>query len=137
MRSGEQPGRGTDGAGILILTHGPLGAALLESVSLLCLGTENIHVLCLGKQDDEESYSHQVEQMLSANPSEWIVLIDLYGGTPYRIVQQLKQHIPSISAITGVNIPMLMEAISLREAMSAGRVVRKLEKVGKGGILLV
>ncbi|MDL2220122.1 hypothetical protein LJC55_00420 [Eubacteriales bacterium OttesenSCG-928-N14] len=122
--------------GILLLTHGPLGMAMIESLRMLCLGTKNVVTLCLEEDDSFESYHTRILEILLSYPAGCIVMIDLYGGRPSEHIRAyLSEQGMSCHAITGVNMPMLIEAIALRGSMSNEKLVGELEQIGKMGIV--
>lgn len=120
--------------GIIILSHGPLAGALIESMKLIYGETDNLASLELQEGDSTEEFYEEIATVYEAMPPNSVFLIDLFGGSPFNQVTLygLKKGI-QLKAITGVNLGMLLEAVSLRNA--GGDFSEKLEQIGKDGVM--
>ncbi|MBC8587062.1 PTS sugar transporter subunit IIA [Paratissierella segnis] len=122
--------------GIIILTHGPLAISLVESVEMLCLKVENLAAFSLDENDAPEYYHDEFIKALNAFPKSSIVLLDLFGGTPCnQLVVHMKKNEATCLALTGVNMPILVEAISLRGMYKGNGLLKELKKIGNEGIV--
>ena len=117
--------------GILIVSHGTFGESLIHCASHV-LGRRPLFLRQLGVtvHDDPEAL-HPVAADLIRFLDQGqgvLVLTDLFGATPSNIAARLL--VPGqVEGIAGVNLPMLMRALTYREEPLA--VV--IEKAASGG----
>jgi len=102
--------------GILIITHGTLGESLIHSASHVmgALPMQLAHV-GVGMDDDPQLVLPQAIKLLRGldQGSGVLVLSDVYGATPSNIACRLL--IPGkIEGVAGVNLPMLVRALTYR-----------------------
>ena len=122
--------------GILIVAHGAFGEALIHSASHV-LGKRPLRVRQVGVtvHDDPEAILPQATDLVrQLNDGEGVlVLTDIYGATPGNIALRLL--VPgSVEGISGVNLPMLIRALTYRE-QGLALVVEKALSGGTEGVL--
>lgn len=118
--------------GILVLTHGPFGEDLLKTASGIMHETGLSTSLNLSRRLDfptlRKKVADAIEQMNT--PDGVLVLIDAYGGTSYNTsLPLLKTH--KIALVTGVNLPMVLSALSNRHRMSLDALAKKVSEDAK------
>lgn len=121
--------------GVLIVTHGNFGKELLRSAELIMGEQENVRTLSLNHGDDvEELYSSVNEELELLDEGEGVlVLTDLFEGSPYTaVVNSIKK--ACFESLTGVNLPMLMEALDSRANSNIKDLACKAYKSGVKGI---
>ena len=107
-------------AGILIVAHTPLASALLEFVEhVFGQVPDDVYALNVPPHEDAKitlkKLNGLIEQMKSNQ--EILVLTDLMGATPSNVASRLASQPGNrlnIQIITGVNLPMLLRAVSHR-----------------------
>lgn len=102
--------------GFLIITHGTLGESLLHCASHI-LGSRPRQLAQIGitPQDDPQQIGIQaLRTVRSLDDGDGVVIFtDIYGGTPSNIATRLL--IPGkVEGVAGVNLPMLIRALSYR-----------------------
>jgi PTS system ascorbate-specific IIA component len=117
--------------GILIVAHGAFGEALIHSASHV-LGKRPLRVRQVGLtvHDDPEAILPQARDLVRQldEGDGVLVLTDIYGATPGNIALQLL--VPGrVEGVAGVNLPMLIRALTYREQGLA----LALEKALSGG----
>lgn len=122
---------------IILVTHGELGACLLKSAELIAGKQDDVKAFSLGRGDDIQEFSKKVEQAIKelTQKSEVLVLTDLFGGSPSNIVAaNLKEY--NFKCLAGVNLPMLLEALSSRKRsdISVDELVKICIDTGANGI---
>ena len=122
--------------GILIVAHGAFGEALIHSASHV-LGKRPLRVRQVGVtvHDDPEAILPQATDLVrQLNDGQGVlVLTDIYGATPGNIA--LKLLVPgSVEGISGVNLPMLIRALTYRE-QGLAMVVEKALSGGTDGVI--
>ena len=104
---------------ILLVSHGALAAAMLESAEMIAGPQEGVKALCLSPEDAPESFRERVAAVLEEWKAEDVlVLSDIRSGTPFNAAGSLMQEYP-FRHISGVNLAMLIEALMDRDDMSA------------------
>ena len=122
--------------GILIISHGALGDSLIHAASHV-LGARPVAVRELGVtvRDDPELVLPRAQDLvreLDAGDGV-LVLTDVYGATPGNIAMRLLEK-GRVEGIAGVNLPMLVRALTYRNEPLA-RVVEKALAGGVAGVL--
>ena len=124
---------------IVVITHGNLAKALVET-SKLIIGDEcEIDTIGLFLGDNPEEFKTSVSNLIDKNLTEegLLVFSDLYGGTPANSIM-LKMNelkIPDkLMCFVGVNLPILLEAISLSRFMKIDEVSTHIEDISAGSI---
>ncbi len=124
--------------GILILTHGNFAEGILQSVELIIGKQDNRQAIGLYPGESIESFNEKVWNSAKQLSEKGDVLIftDLFGASPYNAVALNRNKFEGIElrCITGVNLPMLIEAFSNRKNSVIDDVVEKCMKTGKDGI---
>ncbi|WP_130870588.1 PTS sugar transporter subunit IIA [Intestinimonas massiliensis (ex Afouda et al. 2020)] len=121
---------------IVILTHGELGEALLRSASMV-FGADALcktAAVCLHEGEDPDVYLGRVRETLEQAGDNCLVFVDMYGGTPFNTLVKLsRQRIPW--AVSGVSMPLLLEALNLRNMMSGRELLDAVYGASSEGII--
>ncbi len=112
---------------ILLITHAPLAQAL-RACALHVFADSAADVMALDVEADEspEATLARAQALLGESDMPVLLLTDLFGATPCNVAQRL---VPGRAAqlVAGVNLPMLLRAVSYRheslEAVAARAVV--------------
>lgn len=110
---------------ILIVTHANMAAGILSSVELITGPKKNFTTIGLKAEDTFETFYNEVHDTLAklVNDDGVMVFVDLFGGTPCNVTaaninREIDGKKPNVECITGVNLPMVIEAVSMREFMT-------------------
>jgi mannose/fructose-specific phosphotransferase system component IIA len=100
---------------LLLITHGNLGQSLVECVeNNLQKNCNNIIDIISLNSSDIDLTRKELDIYVNKNKdSEIIILTDLYGASSSNIVKKYTSQ-ESIYAISGLNLPMLMKAVTLK-----------------------
>ncbi|MEQ6359838.1 PTS sugar transporter subunit IIA [Thermoanaerobacter thermohydrosulfuricus] len=125
---------------ILIITHGELATYLLKTAEMI-IGTQDenfIEIINFYPQDSMETLKEKlINQIKKFIGEEILILTDLKGGTPFNVAFLLLKEY-KFYLITGVNLPMLLEILLLKEEEKTGEeVVKKIADIGRDGICIV
>ena len=103
--------------GILIVSHGAFGESLIHSASHV-LGRRPVYLRQLGVtvHDDPDALLPLAEDLIRFldQGDGVLVLTDVFGATPSNIANRLLKP-GRVEGLAGVNLPMLIRAISYRE----------------------
>lgn len=121
--------------GILIVTHGGLGNALIAGAThVLGKPLEQLRALPVSIADQPETLLQQALALLREVDSGQgvLVLTDICGGTPSNIATLLG--VPGrVETVCGANLPMLVRALTYRDQALA-QVVEKAMSGGHEGV---
>jgi PTS system mannose-specific IIA component len=122
--------------GILIVTHRRLGDALIEAAEFI-LGTEALVSVSIDLNESADVLRGKIADGIKKVKSEHGVLIltDMFGGTPSNLSYSFLEE-GHVEVISGVNLPMLIQAASTRDKMNLEELAVKLEEFGKKSISL-
>ena len=127
--------------GICVISHGKLASGLKDSCELI-LG-EQTQFLTLGLRDgdDFEEFKKSVlNSIKQVNHDKGVlVFVDLFGASPYNSVlftfPELISSGIDVRMISGVNLPMIIEACDKRENMDLEELFHKVIHSGKEYII--
>ena len=103
--------------GIFLLTHSAYGEALIQcACHVLNKRPPQIAQLGVAAQDDPLDALPLARDMLKFvdNGRGVLILTDIYGATPANLAMKLLEP-GRVEGVAGVNLPMLLRAISYRE----------------------
>ena len=102
--------------GIFIIAHAPLASALRQCVLHVFPDAGNA-LVALDVQADmapEQTLEQARGLMRQLGTAQTLILVDLFGATPCNVASKLVDGIDS-RLLTGVNLPMLLRALTSRE----------------------
>ncbi|WP_291321370.1 PTS sugar transporter subunit IIA [Desulfonatronospira sp.] len=122
--------------GIILVSHNDFGACLLQAAHTMVGDSGKCCAIGVDvskpMQDIIDQLKQKVKEMDSGHGV--VVLTDMFGGTPTNISLSLLNH-GRIEVITGMNLPMLLKALSCREK-ELGDLAQEIKAAGKQGILV-
>ena len=103
--------------GIIIVTHGNLALELKSAMEHILGIQKNIEIISIKPDDDLEIKKSALGESIKKVDEEngVIILTDMFGGTPSNLAISLLK-IGKIEIISGVNLPMLIKLIGLRDS---------------------
>ena len=122
--------------GIVIVTHGNLGAELLKVLAHVVGCQEKIEVVSIGPEDDmEETRLNILKSVNDVNCGKGaIVLTDMFGGTPSNLAISIMEG-SNIDVIAGINLPMLVKLAIVRSTLTFGEAVDQAKEAGQKYIM--
>jgi PTS system mannose-specific IIA component len=116
---------------IVVVTHGRVAEELVSAARTIQGELPGIVAVPLAWGDDAATAGAAVERAIAEAGGEVLVLTDMFGGTPTNL--SLPFLSPGVEIVTGVNLPMIIKAATLREG-SLSEVARAVRDQGKGAI---
>jgi PTS system mannose-specific IIA component len=118
--------------GIVVVTHGQLAEELVNAARTIVGDIPAIAAVSIGWADDMAVARQAIADALArAGEGPALVLTDMFGGTPTNV--SLPFLSPRVEIVTGVNLPMLIKLVGLREGTLA-EVARVIRDQGKDAI---
>ncbi|MGX7196039.1 PTS sugar transporter subunit IIA [Enterococcus olivae] len=120
---------------IIISGHGQLSVGILDAFEMIFGADQDVQAIPFLKGEGlpqvNEKYTN-VYNSLEEN-KELLILVDVFGGTPYNAAAQLAFGKDNVDILSGVNLPMVLEAAAGKK-QSLTQLVDYLKKVSKDGI---
>ena len=120
--------------GILVVTHGSIGEALLTSATqILGAAPQQVATLSVWRQDDPDDLVLRARELLDGldGGQGVLVLTDIFGATPGNVVSKLLAD-GRIEGVSGVSLPMLLRVITGRNGSLFDAVQRALSGGAEG-----
>ena len=112
--------------GVLVVTHGSIGEALVTSASQI-LGNmpPQVATLSVWRQDDPDDLVLRARELIDTLDAGdgVLVLTDIFGATPGNVVSRLLQD-GRIEGVSGASLPMLLRVLTRRDGSLADAVKR-------------
>ena len=107
--------------GVVLAAHGPLAGALLASTSMILGDLPQVATISLMPGDSLEGLVDRLQAAANeVNTGDGVlILLDMFGGTPANATAFLTQQANDVRAVTGMNLPMLLE--TFMERMNSDR----------------
>lgn len=122
--------------GVLLLTHGSTGQALLDAADhVLGAHQKNARALAILPQDDPTEVLQRAQAELADIEvgAGAIVFVDIFGATPSNIAARLLEP-GRVEGVAGVSLPMLVRAMAYRHLPLEQVVIRAMEAGTRGQI---
>lgn len=120
--------------GIVLASHGELAAGVRQTGSMVFGDQENVAVVSLEPSMGPDDFRAKLEEAVSQleDQEQVLFLVDLWGGTPFNQTSALIKGHDTWAIVTGLNLPMLIEAYSAR--MDASKTAHEIAAhlVGEG-----
>ena len=123
-------------AGVLVVTHGEFGAALLDAAQMIMgqqQGTAAVSVL-VSRGVDEIIAELKAALVKLDSGMGVLVLTDLFGGTPTTLSLSLRK-LGNNEVVAGVNLPMLLKVLQSR-SLPLADMAAQAKAAGQQGIVV-
>ena len=120
--------------GVLIVTHGQIGASLLESASQILDTTPRlVATLGVSRADDPDDLVLRARRLVKQlDEGEGVlVLTDIFGATPGNVIARVLQD-GRIEGVSGLSLPMLLRVLTSRNGSLAAAVQRAVSGGAEG-----
>jgi len=124
--------------GIVIVTHCQLGEALIGAAEFI-IGNrpDSLESVSIDLNENAEKLRNKISQGIKKVEGQEGVLIltDMFGGTPSNLSYSFLEE-GRIEVLSGVNLPILIQAASMRKKMKLDELAANVESFGKKSISL-
>ena len=123
--------------GILVVTHGEFGVCLLKAAESILGVQEQAMALALPPEKSREDLAVEIAAALDKldQGDGVLVLVDLLGGTPCNASLAFSLR-PGREVVTGVSMPVLIEALMGRTRYALEDLAEWVQKKGQEGLVL-
>lgn len=118
---------------IVLVTHGNFGKELIKSAELILGKLQDIYSISLLEGEDPLELATELKTVLSADVNRFLVMTDLFGGSPSNVASRFALQ-ENVSVISGVNLPMLIEAEMARMQGNTNELTEQLIQSASEGI---
>ena len=121
--------------GVVVVTHGQLAVELVNAAETIVGDLPNFFAVSIGWHEDVQDAREEIAAAIEKvrQPGGVLLATDMFGGTPSNLgLTFLEQD--KVEIVTGVNLPMLIKAASMKDAASLTEVARTLREHGKNAI---
>lgn len=118
--------------GIIIVTHGALGTELVSVAEHVVGRQQDLVAIGIGPEDDIEQRRNDIITKIGAvdKGQGVVILTDMFGGTPSNLAISVMKP-EKVEVIAGVNVPMLIKLISVRNTMNVMNAVMTAQEAGR------
>ena len=124
--------------GIVIVTHCQLGEALIGAAEFI-IGSRpaSLESVSIDLNENAEKLRNKISQGIKNVKGQEGVLIltDMFGGTPSNLSYSFLEE-GHVEVLSGVNLPILIQAAGIREKLKLDELAANLESFGKKSISL-
>ncbi len=118
--------------GLVVVTHGRLADEFVAALEHVVGKQRNIRTVCIGAEDDMEQRRRELLDCIAAvNEGQGVVLLtDMFGGTPSNLAISVMEA-TKVEVIAGINLPMLIKLVSMREKATVSAAVEAAQDAGR------
>ncbi len=124
--------------GIILASHGDFATGIKQSGSMIFGEQKDVEAVTLQPSEGPDDLKAKIENAIATfeNQDEVLILVDLWGGTPFNQSNGLiSGHEDHWAIVTGLNLPMLIEAYASRLSMNtAHEIATHIVEVARDGV---
>ncbi len=121
--------------GVLVVTHGSIGEALLTSAAQILGGAPaQVATLSVWRQDDPDDLVLRARELLETLDAGdgVLVLTDIFGATPGNVVSRLLED-GRVEGVSGASLPMLLRVLTSRNGSMGSKLSAAVQRAISGG----
>ena len=120
---------------VVVVTHGDFGEALIRAAEMIVGPQENVRAVALLPEESPAGFGDKLDAaMAELDGQETLLLIDLFGGTPCNVSSR-KVLQSNVEVITGMNMAMLIEALTSRDGTGLCDLVVQVTEAGQQAVV--
>ena len=122
--------------GLIVATHGNLGAELLTSVQMIIGPVRNAKAVAITQDNSMEDIRDAITAAVAdvdTDDNGVIIVTDMFGGTPANVSMTFLEP-ESVEVLTGVNLPMLLKFFNSQENLGLDELAAILKSYGQQSI---
>ena len=118
--------------GLVLVTHGQLAKEFVAALEHVVGPQNNIATVCIGPDDDMDKHCEEILKSIRDldDGSGVVLMTDMFGGTPSNLAISFMDQ-ANVEVVAGVNLPMLIKFVSVRDSESLGTAVNSAQDSGR------
>ena len=118
--------------GLVLVTHGRLGAEFIAALEHVVGPQQHIAAVCIGPDDDMERRRREIlDRVAEVDCGGGVVLLtDMFGGTPSNLAISMLDR-ANVEVIAGVNLPLLIKLAQVRADQRLPAAVAAAQEAGR------
>ncbi|MDG5467792.1 PTS sugar transporter [Deltaproteobacteria bacterium IMCC39524] len=124
--------------GLVVATHGNLGAELLASAQMIIGPVLNARSVSINQENSMEDIRDAIDKAVKEVTSDEagvIIVTDMFGGTPANVSMTFLEP-QSVEVLTGANLPMLLKFFNSQENLGLDELAGILKSYSQQSIVL-
>jgi PTS system mannose-specific IIA component len=124
--------------GLVVATHGKLGAELLASAQMIIGPVLNARSVSINQENSMEEIRDAIDEAVkevNSDEAGVIIVTDMFGGTPANVSMTFLEP-KSVEVLTGANLPMLLKFFNSQENLGLDELAGILKSYGQQSIAL-
>ncbi|MDK2791280.1 MAG: mannose system component [Deferribacteres bacterium] len=110
---------------IVILTHGSLGVELLRTAEMIIGKQDKVDILSVQSGSSLGELATKLDILKEKYEKDGLLIFtDMFGGSPSNIAMAYLDN-KNVEVVTGVNLPMIIKAFSIRKDTSSPQELAK------------
>ncbi len=98
---------------LILMSHGHMAEETLKSAEMIVGDTNGVGIVQLEHSHTMDILKNKLEAVIKLHKNKPIlIMVDLFGGTPFNIAMILSSKRPNTKVITGFNLGMLIECLT-------------------------
>ena len=122
--------------GIIVITHCQLGKELINAAELILGKINNISYVSIMDTVPNEDILKSIEEKIKLfrnKNDNVLILTDMFGGTPTNLSLSFLEK-DMVEVVTGVNMPMLIAAVSVRDQVGLSELGKIAQEEGQRSV---
>lgn len=120
---------------VVVVTHGDFGEALIRAAEMIVGAQENTRAVALLPEESPAGFGEKLDAALAdLKGQDILLLIDLFGGTPCNVSSRQVLE-PNVEVVAGMNMAMLIEALTSRDCMPLPELAVQVAEAGKKAVV--
>lgn len=121
---------------LIVSGHGNLSLGMLDAFGMIFGEDPKVKAVPFLKGEGlpQIQAKFQAEVDTLAEEEGILFLVDVFGGTPYNAAAQVVYTMDEADIITGVNLPILLEAATAKTTMKVAELTAHLKEVGSSSV---
>lgn len=121
--------------GVVVITHGTLSEQLLATTALIMGEPKDVYAVSFTARESLDNLRQKANAAIESYRADGcLILTDIMGGSATNVCVELMKS-EKVEILTGVNLPMLLEAISYREGVDLKTLAAKVQASGIKSIM--
>ena len=121
---------------LILISHGAFAAGMREAAEMILGAQEKLAVFGLHPGETVDTFAEKLEQAIDefGEADNTLILADLSSGTPSNTAMLMVMK-RGVHALSGYNLPALLEILTLREEMNVQELISAGIEAGREGFI--